>query len=199
MNRDDLADLEGEAAARFALHGLDDYEPPHMVQVCLAITGKPPARGDIEPEAKLEEDQVIIRRDVPPRRARFLAAHECAEKIHLDAGYTGEDIEARCDALGAMLTAPRRGYLRAVRELGHSVYKLADRFAVTQSLSLLRLGETTGRPVMLLRPAGQLARGLPFAWPSTSTMVRALNEGREAVHPMRIRDEPDRWGLLARR
>jgi hypothetical protein len=84
-----------------------------------------------------------------------------------------------------------------VARIGHRVHEIAERFGVTQSVALLRLGETEGRPAMLLRHNDPIVRGAPFVWPSISAMVRMSADLRPLVHPVRISDELDRVGFLA--
>lgn len=192
---EELAELEGDAAAILREANVDDDEPPPLGLVCERLLGLRPARTpNINREAKLDERapgrfQVLIHADVPSQRARWLVGHELGEWIHLQSGAQPANIEARCDAIGAMLAAPRR----AVRALigPRRVRLLAETFGVPQSVALLRIGEVFGRPVALLRrgrPA--LYRGGPFVWPR-----RSEREG--VAHLVRITDEPARVGLMA--
>jgi len=193
----DLAELEGWAGAMLRASNVDTDGPVPVVALARAVTGHAP-RWTSLPQASVVRGGVIyLRRGLPLTKAREAVCHELAEVAH--AGYCGADIEARCDTLGAMLLAPRGAFRRAVTRLGHRVHELAKVFCCSQSLALLRVGEVTGRPVMLLTPRGQLARGDAFGWPSTSTLVRALRDGRSRVHPLQITDAPDRWGLMAER
>lgn len=195
VGEDELADLEGDAAAILREAKVEDDEPPALGIVCERLLGLRPKRSpNLAREAKTEEKdlgrfQILIRADVPSARARWLVGHEIGEWLHLQSGAQPANIEARCDAIGAMLAAPRR----AVRALigPRRVRLLAETFGVPQSVALLRIGEVFGRPVALLRrgrPA--LYRGGPFVWP------RRVN--REGVaHLVRITDEPARVGLMA--
>jgi hypothetical protein len=199
-----LADVEGDALAMFGLAGLDPGDAVSFGELCYGITRRWPRSVALDGEARLEpigDDgfEVLTNRAISPERQRLKGAHELGHWWYRRIGYRGFDLEARCDALGAALIAPREAFRAAMRWAGHRVHELALRFNTTQSLALLRVGEVSGRPVMLLRPSGPLARGDLFEWPKTSTLVRALNEGRSAVHPLRINDEPHRWGLMARR
>lgn len=200
----DLADVEGCAALMLEMAGLGALDgPTPMVQLHQFFFGRAPRWCALPTEAKLDEDDegpiVLLRRGLSPARARWLLGHELGEFWMRENGYEREDIEQRADALGAALAVPRAAFRSAVKHHGHRVHTLSRLFATTQSLALLRVGETTGRPVALLRPSGTIARGDAYEWPRTSTLVRALREGRSAVHPLRIDDEPHRWGLMARR
>lgn len=165
---------------------------PNISQVCRDLLGAPPRLVPIASEAALVYvhgcHEVWLRPDVPPERARWLVGHELAEWWHLITGYVGDDVEARCDAVGAALVAPRAAFRRAVHRVGHSVHRLAEAFVVPQALSLLRIGEVTGRPVLLLRRPTPLHRGEPYAWPRRGARDRH-------AHPVRL--DGSRWGLMA--
>ncbi len=202
LGPDALADVEGDAQAIYAMARADEEEPPSVAELACALLGREPGFGRIEPEAKLRrlDDAVLIREGVAPARARWLAAHEIAEWYYEQRGYDAEDREARCDALGASLVVPRRALLAAIEVRGHRVHLLAEDFATTQSLMLLRIGEVTGRPVLLMRWPDPIQRGRPFAWPHTmSDLVRALRANPGVAHPVPIRDEPNRHGFMVER
>jgi len=188
LDADALADVEGDASLLLRIAQVDDDEPVDVVALCRALTGHAPWLSRLGPQAQLarvgDGYRVCVRRGLLPERARWLVGHELAEWHYLRTGYRGEDIEARCDALGAALVAPRRAFLSAVRERGHRVYALADDFGVTHALALLRIGEVTLRPVALPRRLGLVVRGEPYAWDESPS------------HPVRLRDE-GRWGRMA--
>jgi hypothetical protein len=197
LGPDELADIEGDAEAIYRELGFDPSSPPSMAALCRAATGHSPKFVGQPQEARLVGDQVFLRRGVLAARATWLVGHELAERRLRHLRYRGSDIEARCDALGAALVAPRPAFRAAIRELGHAVYALAESFNTTQSVALLRIGEVTGRPVVLLRWPDPIVRGGPYEWPSTSELVRTLRERRPEVHPVRIVDERGKWGLMA--
>lgn len=199
LGPDELSDIEGDALALFSEAGADPRDPPSIAALCRALTGHAPRFIAQAAEARLVGGRVFLRRGLLTARARWLVGHELAEWHYLRARYRGADIEARCDALGAALVAPRPAFLAATRAVGHAVFSLAEAFGVTQSVALLRIGEVTGRPVVLLRSPEPIVRGGAFEWPSTSGLVRALRERRSEVHPLRISDEPGKWGLMAER
>lgn len=198
-----LAEVEGDVRSFWLTIGADPDDPPDIPTACEQAMGHAPAFVPLRQEARLQPVeggyQPQIRRGTPAARARWLAGHEMGEFFYKLINYDQPDIDEKCDAFGAAIVCPAAAFKAAVRRLGHRVHTLADEFGTTQSVALLRLGEVVGRSVMLLRPGGPIARGEPFEWPTTSTLVRALTEGRSAVHPLRIKDEPNRWGLMARR
>ena len=203
LGRDELADVAGDVRSFLRTIDAEDDEDISIAEACERATGFGPAFVGMRQEARLEPvdggSQVQVRKGTAPERARWLAGHELGEWFYRLVGYDQPDIDARCDAFGAALVCPEYAFRSAMRRVGHRVHELAATFATTQSVALLRVGELSGRPVLLLRPAGAIARGDEFEWPRTSTLVRALGEGRAACHPLRINDEPDRWGLMARR
>lgn len=187
----------GEADAleilRMAGHH-DDEDPPNMAQLCRALLGAPPQIAPIRSEACLarvrDQSRVYLRKGLDPARARWLVGHELAEWYYQRSGYIGDDIEDRCDAVGAALVAPARAFRSGVRAVGYSVHELAAAFVVPEALALLRVGEVTGRPVLLLRKPAPIHRGEPYVWPK-----RGMRD--PSVHPIRI--DGARWGLMAER
>lgn len=196
-----MVDEEGEAGSLLATAELTDLDgPTPMAELCRRLLGVSPRWASLSTEARVVGSQVLLRRGLPHARARWLIGHEIAEWHLARLNYRGEDIERVCDRIGAALAVQRPAFRAAIRSIGrHAVHELARRFATTQSLALLRVGEVTGRPVALLRWPEPIYRGDPFEWPRTSALRRALDEGRAAVHPVAICDEPNRVGLMARR
>ncbi len=197
LDEDAIADVEGDASLLLRLAKVGDDEPPNVVSLCRALTGYPPFLTRTGPEAALvrvgDVYRVTVRRGLLPARARWLVGHELAEWHYLRVRYLEADIEARCDALGACLVAPRASVLRAMRARD-GVRSLARALNVTQSCALLRLGEVVRRPVVAHRPRGLTTRGAAFAWPE------ALARGQ----PVRVRGarlvqlvDERRWGMLA--
>jgi len=201
LGPEQLADVEGDVSLLCQGAGVDVDQPLSMSALCEALTGAPPLldRNLGSARGMLRRGRVLIAPGLTVEQERHTIAHELGEWFYDRRGYDEPDREARCDAVGAALCAPRSAFKRAMRTVGHRVSVLARAFVVEQSLALLRVGEVSGRPVMLLHPAGPIVRGDPFAWPSTSALRRALEEGRETVHPIRITDAASRWGLMARR
>lgn len=187
-----MGEADWVAGEILRLAGHSGEQAPNIAQVCRDLLGAPPRLVPIACEAALVYvagcHEVWLRPDVPAERARWLVAHELAEWWHLRTGYQGDDVESRCDAVGAALVAPRPAFVRAVERVGHSVHLLASAFAVPQALAMLRVGEVTGRPVLLLRRPRSLHRGQPYQW------TRRDLAGR---HAQRIRLDGTRWGLVA--
>ncbi len=200
LGPDQLADVEGDARAFVASYGFDPDERVCLVDLCKEATERDPVYLEIHQEARLEpvgskDFEVQIREGTAPERGLWLLGHELGELFYRRTAYRGEDIEARCDAFGACLVAPRVPFLKAIRKCGrHAIHDLAWEFRTTQSLALLRVGETTGRPVALLRWPDPIVRGGPFNWASTSRLVRLLSEPIPEVHQVRC---DDGWGFMA--
>lgn len=143
--------------------------------------------------------QPIIRvhRMLPPPIKREKAAHELGEwRAHTTRRRFRSllEREAWCDAVGARLLCPTRAMRRVVSHHGHRVHAIAEAFGVTQGMSLLRIGEVTGRPVALLRRPGVILRGEDYAWPDEAELARLVRRPPASVHPIRV---DDRWGLMA--
>ena len=107
---------------------------------------------------------IAVRRDVPDAElghtiARALAKWALRRAQLLDAN----DI---CDYVAAALVAPAPAFRRALSSIGPNLPELADVFRTTQSLVALRWGESTARPLALVRPGLVRVRNVrEFAWP----------------------------------
>lgn len=198
LSEDDVAEIEGYVEAFRRELGCDEWST--AVDLCVAATGHPPILVDRGPEARLVEGVVQLRRGVPDERARQKVTHELGHIVLARAEHPpGPLLEAKCDLFGAAACMPRSEVRSVLREVGHRVHVVARHFGVTQSVSLLRIGEVARRPVMLRYPGGTIVRGAPIAWPSLSTIRRELERGSSTVHPVRISDEPNRIGFMMTR
>lgn len=195
---DEVADVEGEVLACWAAHGMGPGQC--LVDLCEAMTGAPPVFEARPTEGCWDGRRVRLSVDLSPRRARHVLGHELGHAWLERAGaFVPPNIEERCDVFGAALNMPRDDVRLWVRRNGHAYARLAEHFGVTHSVALLRLGEVTGRPVLLLRERPPIARGAEFAWPTRDAIGAALRAGRGLVHVAPVRDEPARVGLMASR
>jgi hypothetical protein len=205
LDADALANLEGDAVAfhRFARSEPDD--PEDLNTLCKRTVGSYPqrvrmvGRGDLHPGIRGQPWTLRVHRALPPELARFVVAHELAHWWFLHTGWRAPShahLEAACNALGAAILAPRPCFMTALRDVGRSrVHRLAKTFHTTQACALLRLGETTGRPVVLVRPSAPIVRGECFAWPSDlAELERAVRQPPAGVHPIVV---DGRMGLMA--
>jgi hypothetical protein len=204
LDEDAIADIEGDADLLLRLAHIDDDEPVDVVALCRhrTMTGQVPFSTRAGPEAQISRvpggHRVCLREGLLPGRARWLVAHELAELHYERVGYSGPDIEDRCNALGAALVAPRRLVRRLIRQHAHAVHALARALVATQSIALLRLGEVERRPVLLARDGRRpIVRGAAFNWPDGPGLAKALSRRTETTHPLPIRDEERRRGLMA--
>lgn len=196
LDRDTLADVEGDAGAIWSLAGAEPGDLS-LASLSLTLLGTRPRLLPLRAPAALVviagHQQVVVRRGTPAARARWLVGHELAHWYYQRLGYTGCDLEARCDAVGAALVAPRMCVLAARRAVGDRPRELAAKLRTTQSLALLRVGEVTGEPVAVVRPAGALVRGDDWGWPELS-YARAKRSRWPGVRKVRL-DELPRVGL----
>jgi len=196
---DARADVEGDADLIYRLaHGdPDDVLSPRVL--CEQLLDTRPRYAPIAQEATIarvgNEWRVYVARGTSPARARWLVGHELAEWWYQQRGYRGEDLEARCDALGAALVLPRRVLQAARRQHGDDVHAIARALRVTQSLALLRVGEVTGTPSAVIRQAGAIVRGEAYVWP-VPLMLTAPDD-HPGIRKVEIDDEPTRKGLVA--
>ena len=115
-----------------------------------------------------------------PEREAWIIGHELGHYLFRVRGSRPANEERRADAIGAALVAPRALFGAAAKRIGHRVHLLAQMFETTQSLALLRIGEVTGRPVLLLR-SEPVARGAPFEWSDAP-----LSLPRSLAHPIKV-------------
>lgn len=107
----DRADIEGDAIALYRLAGLEPDEPVAISRLVRALLGTPIqvasfVRGKAHLSWYLDQWWIYVRAGIAAPRLRFDIGHELAHWWYRRCGYSGEDIELRCDALGAALVAP---------------------------------------------------------------------------------------------
>lgn len=182
--------------------GLEDDGCVNVRALCTHHIGSPPTLAKMRGEADLVtvrgQPRIYVRAGTPPGRARWLACHELAHWWLRTAGLAQRDIvEVQCDVLGAILVAPGRAVTRAVRMVGKDPVEIAKTLRTTQSLALLRLGETGHVPSALVEAHRALLRGEAYRWPDEATLRKALRQELDGLRRVRITDEPRRVGLLA--
>ncbi len=197
------ADIEGDALAIYREAKQEPDRPVSIVRIVRALLHTEVKRADMSHGHESDTcvvygHQVIaVRKGIPGPRARWLIAHEVAHWWYARIGYRGEDIETRCDALGAALIAPRPAWQTVRRAVGCGIRELAGALATTQSLVLLRRGECDGVPAALVEPRRVLVRGETWGWPDEATVRRVARSGAPGVRRVRITDEWKRSGLMA--
>lgn len=200
----DLADLEGTAAALYRQAGYDDGEPAPVIALATRLLGPGCVQrvhaGALPGDAALVtvhgERRIYVRKGLAPARLRFAVAHELAHWALGDCS-TGVDLEARCDALAACLVAPRRAFLHALRETDR-YHLLAERFATTESCVALRLGEVTGEPLALVAPLSVRVRGEAYVWPGERELrALAAKPRTPGIRKAKLRDDRRRVALRA--
>lgn len=197
----DVADVHGDAACFFRSLGFSyDDDVPGAWALCAAATGAIPAYAPIgRAEAAVAKVhgryRVFLSRGATTAREAWLIGHELGHTVYNGRVSPGPFLEALCDAFGAAVTCPRRPFVALTRRFGHSPKRLSRLFGVTASCALLRVGETTGRPVVLLtrRP---VVRGDAYAWPEGPQLRDAIRTKPNGIHPVRLADER-LWGLMA--
>mgnify|MGYP003439674739 CR=1 FL=1 len=197
LSPEELEEIEGDVGVMLRMAGLDDDEPPALERVCSRLTGAEPQLAAMRGEGRVRMLAGGIRRIemklgvLGTPRGRVVLGHECGH-VYAAKVLRREVTEAWCDAFGVMLAAPRRATSLAIKEVGHSPSMLAELLEIEREAALLRIGEVTGRPVVLeRRPRVLLARGEGFHWPPIAI---ALANRPPGLHPVRV---GARWGLMA--
>ncbi|MFA4900946.1 MAG: ImmA/IrrE family metallo-endopeptidase [Brevundimonas sp.] len=179
---------------------LDPSEPAPPNALCRHLFGRVPefARINCDASVALVRGQwrLFVRRGLPVSRLRFAVLHEVAHIIYWGCGMVHDDLEARCNRLGAALAVPRLAFLRAAHR-SHDVAHLAEAFGATQSLVLLRWGECEGKPIALIEPSAVHTRGRKYPWPDEHGLRLLAHDCRWPGARVHLTDAPMRIGLLA--
>jgi len=194
--------FEGDGAYLLEKAGLDPDGPVNIRKLVAHHLGAPPQMARMRGEAELVivngQPWIYVRAGTYPARARWLAGHEFAHWWLRESGQEDPTcLEMQCDVLGAILVAPGRAVTRAVRAEGRDPIRIASMLQCTQSLALLRLGETGHLPTALVEVRRALLRGEAYRWPDERTLKRALRQELVGLRRVPITDEPKRVGLLA--
>ena len=141
----DRADIEGDALALYRLARLEPDQPVAISRLVRALLDTPIqvasfTRGKAHLAWHTDQWWIYVRAGIAAPRLRFGIGHELAHWWYRRCGYSGEDIELRCDALGAALVAPMPLF-SAVRKRTSRIVQIAHAIGSTQSLALLREGE----------------------------------------------------------
>lgn len=197
----DIGEIEGDARALARMAKLDPDEPHSIKALCLGLTGSPPMVapliGTMGTKLLISgRTRVAVSSRLTPERQRWVAGHELAHVYYERIGHEEDDLEARCDLLGAILCAPRRVVLEARRVHGDNPRAIARYVGVTQAVALLRLGEIgVVDGAALATPTRTVARG-EIVWPTAEELRRAIRRGIPNGKAVRITDEPGRRGVI---
>ncbi|HSC85857.1 MAG TPA: ImmA/IrrE family metallo-endopeptidase [Polyangiaceae bacterium] len=173
-----LAMIEGEARWMLRRAGIEDDEPPPILELARRVVGlrveQVPHRalpGDGQLATLHGERRIYVRTGLPPARLRWAIAHELGHlALSLDSG--SPENEDLANAFAAALLAPRRAYQLALNETGPSYTRLARWFITSESCAALRFGEVTDTPLALVAPTRVRVRGAEFCWPLEPTVAR---------------------------
>jgi hypothetical protein len=196
-------DVECEAGRLYDEVDADTYSPPGprriakrlelQVRRCDGFV----AGGDAVLVRWKEQWIIFVRRNLSEVRLDFAIAHEIAEWHLARLRYREEDVEDVCDALAGAIVAPRDAYRCALRDRGTAFEGLAHAFRTTQTCVALRLGEVTGRSLVLLAPRIRV-RGDLFVWPNERELRRIARAGSaDGLEVRRLTDDRKRAVLLA--
>jgi hypothetical protein len=192
---------EAESRALYERAGFTLNDTPGMFMLVRCILGAAAIvthTGLTTPGRFLpKQRQIWLREGLSAVQAEFVLAHELAEFALHELGYQEPDKDQQCDAIAARLVCPRTAFQRAIRAVGDDLPQLANGFLTTQSVAALRLGETTGRPVVLITERHVHARGDAFEWGTVTQIRRAARVGVPGLERRDLTDAPRRVVLLA--
>lgn len=200
----DQETVEGLADWLYGHVGLDPDEPVWTPKIAVALFGAGcfdrvdswRMRGEASLVRVGDRYRIFVRRHLPPERVNFLIGHELGHWLCQREDYREDDIEETCDGLGAAIVAPRRGFLRLLRVHGEQLSELGAAVRATESLAVLRLGETTGMPLALVAPVRVRVRGAEWAWPAETEIRRLARRPAHGLRKIRLGDDPRRAALL---
>lgn len=190
-------DMHAEAR-KTALRGPGPLQPH---EVARELWGDPNAvtivpRHRMQGDALLGEangrPRIFLREGVSPCRGRYLVGHEIGHwgLRHMGWDTGGDDLEeARASYLGACILAPRSAYRAAVQEHNDNYLAIAERFKAPQSCVVLRYGEVTNRPIVLVKPKLIRKRGTPVdpdAWLPDSVLADWAWKGTDDPRVKRV-------------
>lgn len=176
--------------------GANPERPPSPRWLATKLLGTAPRSFPIQNEGELFFLNglwaITTRKGLPLPRVPSVIGHELTHWWFRVFGERPASLaleEALCDAVGARLAAPKVPFKSAVDAFGHRVHALAKTFRTTQTVALLRVAEISGRPALVDRPRGRIARGGAFEWPDDLRSVP-----RSRAHLIRV---DDYWGMMA--
>lgn len=175
------------------LHRVADVDPadpvgPLALAARLGIPVLRAQRRGFDGDAWTDGLSIIVAPRLPLERLVFAVAHELAEWVL--GSRADETTEALCDAAAAAIVAPRDAFLDWHADVGDDLPALAAAFRVTETCMAMRIGEVTGRPVIVVAPDHAHVRGEAWEWGDLVALrSRALPRGVERV---RLTDAPRR-------
>jgi hypothetical protein len=93
-------------------------------------------------------------------------------------------------SVAARLTVPGKAFRRALRD-GRDREDLARLFRVTETCTVLRIGELTGEGIAVVAPTHIRAAG-EWPWPAEDVLRRMLKRPHPLLRTERLGDDPRR-------
>lgn len=197
-------DIEGIADLLLRLGRADDSSPTKAVALARALLG-PGSVCSVHARALPGDGcfsvvngapRIYVRQGLSIVRRKWAVCHELAEWWLWKEGVREEAVEGYANGVAAALLAPRRAFQVALRECGDSYHKLAQWFGSTESCAVLRWGEVTQEPTVLITPMTIRTRGDDWGWPS-EPQIRELSTGRRltGIRKARLTDDARRVAL----
>jgi len=136
-----------------------------------------------------DERRIMVRRGLPPSIRSWVVGHELGHWARgSSCTWPGGDEEQACHYIGAALQMPRGAFAKALRE-GATWAMLAERFRVTETSAVLRVGEVRGEPLAIVCPHRIYARGPDeWAWPEERTLRQWARRPAPGIAATRLAD-----------
>lgn len=185
------AEFEARQILRLGGYGESDIANPVALAETLlgdGSVGTVPARVLRGARARLVtvygQRRIFVSRSLSRRETAFAILHEIGHWRLDQIQYAGINAEAICDAIAACLIAPREPFLEAVEEYGPlEIRKLAEDFAASETLAVLRVGEVTQIGVAV--------------FDDERTHIRGKFRLAPGLAKINLADKPRRYALLA--
>lgn len=199
----ETGDLESCVEAIYDIAGFDDDEVSMPSRVARKILGptsviRVPNLRALGALSRVNGESVIaVRGSLDVHRREHTVGHELAHWYFEREGYEGEDLEACCDFVGAAIQTRRSVFRGAARSRDWA--QLAFDFAATETLVVLRFGEVTGVPIVVIAPHLVRVRGDDFSWPHESEIRRQARGTNviPGIAKIRLTDDRRRFALVA--
>lgn len=174
MRKNTNLDPDSTAAEIYQRAGADLYDPPGAAELvrrilgddAIVVTSGLASAAEYRPERRV----ICVRRRLDPIELAFMSCHELVEWYCTEIGYDRPNREWICNRTAARLLAPAEA-MRASRHLiAQTPEAIGAYFGVSHTVAALRIGETSGRSLVVVDPAWLMAAGDAYGWPPEHTL-----------------------------
>lgn len=201
----DIFDSEGNASFLFQLGLLDPLRSRGAEDLARRVPGiavrsdNPNMRGVHAYSTGSTVRTIWLNPRASPQARNFGCAHELME--FLLRHEISEHIEIACDQGAAAVVAPRQAFRHMLGALGEDFPRLGAAFVMDESCAILRFGEVTDTPTLLIAPGSVRVRGAEWCWGvEGEAEIRRLSRAKTlpiGLRRVHLQDDRRRIALLA--